>query len=480
MAENDMVLLKRFATAADADAFTELVRRYVRMVYSTSWRVLKHESDAADVTQQTFFELTRRAGRISGSLSGWLHRVATQKSIDLVRRRGRRRRREQAYTRTEAQESPSWKDLSGHVDEALDRLDESLKALLLEHFLAGKTTSQIAAERGVSQATVSRRVNEGLEQLRGLLRRQGLLVTAAGLGALLLENSGQAVPAVVVKELSKMAMVGTTGAGAGFGAAAAAVVKTTGVKFALLAAAGAGLVAVAGYVYHVPSRPPAVPPSDVMQTSLPMSSPPGAARSRAVAGTARTGGAGETADEMPAAEPPAATDAARMPLAPKLYVDARDEPQVAVWGGAGFVLVGSPPLDMSSPEGLARGLMTLVGEGAMDQMDLLRAKGARSVAEAPFLGCLGYPMELTDIERHDAGARVTWHAAVQTEFSWKGETWSPGESVTLAARLVRAGDLWKLASIRLAGDEDGYDSTKSSGRRDDAGGMGDGPGTRGQ
>jgi RNA polymerase sigma-70 factor (ECF subfamily) len=85
--ETEAVLLQRFATGADAEAFAELVRRYVRMVYSTAWRMLKDESDANDVTQETFFELTRQAGRITGSLACWLHRVATQKSIDVVRRR---------------------------------------------------------------------------------------------------------------------------------------------------------------------------------------------------------------------------------------------------------------------------------------------------------------------------------------------------------------------------------------------------------
>ena len=56
----------------------------MQMVYSTSWRVLKDDNDATDVTQETFFELTRHASRISGSLGAWLHRVATQKSIDVI------------------------------------------------------------------------------------------------------------------------------------------------------------------------------------------------------------------------------------------------------------------------------------------------------------------------------------------------------------------------------------------------------------
>lgn len=43
MAENEAILLERFSTRADPEAFAELVRRYVRLVYSTSWRVLKEE-----------------------------------------------------------------------------------------------------------------------------------------------------------------------------------------------------------------------------------------------------------------------------------------------------------------------------------------------------------------------------------------------------------------------------------------------------
>ncbi len=246
MDENETILLKRFSTQADAEAFAELVRRYVRLVYSTSWRVLKDEGDAADVTQETFFELTRHAGHISGSLSSWLHQIATRKSIDLIRRSVHRRRREQAYARTQPEDVQTWHDLSGYVDEALDKLDESTKSLLLEHFLAGKTTTEIARDQGVSQATVSRRINDGLEQLRGALRRQGLLVAAGALGTLLMENASQAVPAAVLGELSKMAMVGTTGAATVLGGKAAAAIHAGAVKAMFATATVVAVVSVVG------------------------------------------------------------------------------------------------------------------------------------------------------------------------------------------------------------------------------------------
>jgi len=262
MTENEAVLLRRFSTGADAEAFAELVRRYVQMVYSTSWRVLKDDNDATDVTQETFFELTRHAERISGSLGCWLHRVATQKSIDLIRRSVHRRQREQAYARTRPVEVESWQDLSGHVDQALEGLDESVRSLLLDHFIGGKTTSEIAGEQGVSQATISRRINAGLEQLRGVLRRKGLLVTVAALATMLAENTAQAVSGSVMGGLGKMAMVGTTRT------AAATVTKATVVKAVLALAALIGTLSTAAYVRHVRSARPLLEPLPSVQADV--------------------------------------------------------------------------------------------------------------------------------------------------------------------------------------------------------------------
>ncbi|UCD51842.1 MAG: sigma-70 family RNA polymerase sigma factor [Phycisphaerales bacterium] len=262
MTENEAILLKRFSTGADAEAFAELVRRYVQLVYSTSWRVLKDDNDATDVTQETFFELTRQAGRISGSLACWLHRVATQKSIDVIRRSVHRRQREQVYARARPLEVRSWQDLSGHVDQALDALDGTSRSLLLEHFIAGKSTSQLAREHGVSQATISRRIDAGLERLRGILRRKGLLITAVALGTMLAESAAQAVSGSVMGGLGKMAMVGMTRT------AAAGVTKATAVKAVLALVALVAALATAAYVRHARSARPLVGPLPAVQTDM--------------------------------------------------------------------------------------------------------------------------------------------------------------------------------------------------------------------
>lgn len=258
MGPHESALLRRFCTGADAEAFAELVQRYAGLVYSTCWRVLKDETDAADATQETFFELTRHANRVSGSLAGWLHRVATQKSIDLRRRCASRRRREEVYARTQPVEVHSWQDLSHHVDLALDELDDATKSLLLERFVLGKSAVQIAREHGTSQATISRRIAAGLAQLRGVLRRKGLLVATGAVATVLTESASQAVSVTALHGLGKMAMVGTT-------EATTAGVKA-GLAEAVVAAVVIGVLSMGVYMHRGRSAPPVPTPS--VQTHL--------------------------------------------------------------------------------------------------------------------------------------------------------------------------------------------------------------------
>ena len=444
MAENEAILLERFSTRADAQAFAELVRRYVRLVYSTSWRVLRDETDAADVTQETFFELTRQADRISGSLGVWLHHVATRKSVDLIRRNMHRRRRERAYARIHPEEARTWHDLSGHVDEALESLDKSTKSLLLEHFLAGKTTVEIARERGVSQATVSRRINDGLEQLRGILRRQGLLVAAASLGTLLMENASQAVPAMVMVELSKMTMIGTTGAATALGgkvAAGAGVFKTVFATTAILAAAS-----VIGYVHYSHRPEPATQPATAAQVVRRPVRGSGGNRSYVVD---RAAAAAEPQIQTDASPVDAVPEAEQIHMAESILQLSTSPAEPEGVGGisVGDPFSGVPTIDLRTPESVVYSFLTLIDQGALDQLDECFADAGEAAVDGPYPRYLGQPVRLVEVTQDDDTAQVRWEATVHTPFSHKGEDRLPGELAPVCSRLVRAGDAWKLLKL---------------------------------
>jgi DNA-directed RNA polymerase specialized sigma24 family protein len=97
MAESDNMLLRRFADSGDAAAFSEIVRQHAGPVYGACLRVLEDQEKASDAVQDTFLQLLRDAGRVTDSLSGWLHRVATRKAVDQIRQDLRRQRREAKY-----------------------------------------------------------------------------------------------------------------------------------------------------------------------------------------------------------------------------------------------------------------------------------------------------------------------------------------------------------------------------------------------
>jgi RNA polymerase sigma factor (sigma-70 family) len=231
MFENESILLQRFTRTGDSEAFSELVRRHAGLVYGACLRVLADKDRASDVAQDTFFQLLRSAHSVTGSLPNWLHRVATRKAIDLIRRDSSRRQRETQYAAHIPREVTKWQDLSPYVDEVLNELDDETRRVLIQHFFEGRTTKDIAAGQGFSQPTVSRRIESGVTRLREKLHKRGIIITVGALVTLLVENAVQAAPAVVLKELGKMALVGTQAAVAS-GAGTAASASGAGAKAA--------------------------------------------------------------------------------------------------------------------------------------------------------------------------------------------------------------------------------------------------------
>lgn len=235
MEATDQLLVRRLAREGDPEAFRVLLGRYADMVYSTCLRVLRDDAQAADVTQETFFQMFKGAGRITESPGGWLHRVATRRAIDLVRQDISRRKREEAYARSLSDPESSWSEVAPLVDTALDQLPDEYRDILVQHFLERKSMTQIAAALGISQPTISRRVAEGLELVRKALRDQGVVLGVVPLQLLLL-HTAEAAPEALLKALGKMSL------------AQAACTKATGSGLSWLGSSGAAKLAGAGAV----------------------------------------------------------------------------------------------------------------------------------------------------------------------------------------------------------------------------------------
>lgn len=205
----DSVLLDRYVRNGDPEAFAELVRRYAGLVYGTCLRATGNPQDAEDVAQECFLELARKANRIGSSMPGWLHSVARNRSIDMVRGAARRRAREEkSMTETNENYEPAWADIVPYVDEALEALPEPLKAIVLLHYFDGLSQKEVAERLDVSQPTVSRALDKSISMLRKHLAKTGIFASAAILATLLRSNAVSAAPQTLVISATKIGLSG--------------------------------------------------------------------------------------------------------------------------------------------------------------------------------------------------------------------------------------------------------------------------------
>ena len=77
----------------DRKSFQILVETYQRMVVNTCLGIVHNKADAEDLAQDVFLEIFRNAQNFRGDskLSTWLYRIATNRSLNLIRSNKRKR-----------------------------------------------------------------------------------------------------------------------------------------------------------------------------------------------------------------------------------------------------------------------------------------------------------------------------------------------------------------------------------------------------
>src|ERR671933_2590593 len=109
------------ARAGDGEAFRELTDPHRRELQVHCYRILGSLQDAEDMVQETLFAAWRGLDGFEerASLRSWLYRIATNRSLNAIRERGRRPNTENTMrpSRTRRAVEPSW--LEPYPDSAL-------------------------------------------------------------------------------------------------------------------------------------------------------------------------------------------------------------------------------------------------------------------------------------------------------------------------------------------------------------------------
>src|SRR5204863_124417 len=116
---SDSELLRCYSIESGDDAFAELVRRYLTLVYHAALRQLAGDAHLAEeVSQRVFALLATKARSLDQrtTLAGWLHTTTRFVASEARRSERRRRAREQEAYRMQIIEDnapePAWEELS--------------------------------------------------------------------------------------------------------------------------------------------------------------------------------------------------------------------------------------------------------------------------------------------------------------------------------------------------------------------------------
>jgi len=237
----DSELLAAFARTNSEDAFAELVKRHVNLVYSAALRQAGGDTHLAqDVAQTVFSDLARKAGSLARreTLTGWLYTSAHFAAAKIVRSETRRRDREEKFMREPVHESapePDWETLRPLLDSAMHELKEADREALLLRYFENRQFAEVGTRLGLNENAARMRVDRALEKLRTVLARRGLTATAA-LASTLVAHAVQVAPASLAATLTATSI---TAAGTGT-LTLVKIMTLTKVKLAISALAVAG------------------------------------------------------------------------------------------------------------------------------------------------------------------------------------------------------------------------------------------------
>jgi RNA polymerase sigma factor (sigma-70 family) len=231
---NDSELLSAYVKDGSEDAFTALVNRHMKLVFSAALRQVGGDAHLArDVVQQVFSALARKAGtlRHHPALSGWLYTTTHHAAAATIRAERRRQAVEHAallLNETSLSEAPDvWARIRPVLDQAMNELGARDRQALLLRYFENRPFADVGEKLSLSENAARMRVARALDKMHALLARHGVASTTAALALILTEHAAAAsVPVGLAAEISGTALAGAAGAGALASASFLTAIKT--------------------------------------------------------------------------------------------------------------------------------------------------------------------------------------------------------------------------------------------------------------
>jgi RNA polymerase sigma-70 factor, ECF subfamily len=167
-------VLVRAAQRGNPQAFEELVARYRDKIYARAFSMLRHEDEALDVSQEAWVKGWQRLIQFQGEASfvTWMTRIVINLCLDHLRRSKRLQaesveqleeelggvERQMPVVTTNPTEGLERQELRKRIDEALSKLTDVHRTVLILHEFEGLEYKEIAKRMDCSIGTIMSRL----------------------------------------------------------------------------------------------------------------------------------------------------------------------------------------------------------------------------------------------------------------------------------------------------------------------------------
>ncbi len=163
--------LVRAAQRGETSAFAALVRLHQRRAYAVARAIVGTHEDAEDVVQETFLHAHNALVRFrpEQGFGAWVHRIAANASLDLLRRRKVRAAEPLPGAIAMPFRDPAEAaDLRARLEMGLALLTERQRAVIVLHDVEGFKHAEIGEMLGIPEGTA----RSDLHHARRLMRRE--------------------------------------------------------------------------------------------------------------------------------------------------------------------------------------------------------------------------------------------------------------------------------------------------------------------
>jgi RNA polymerase sigma-70 factor (ECF subfamily) len=167
--ERELVSL---AKQGDERGFAGLVRLHQRRAYIVARSIVLSHEDAEDAVQEGFLRAYQALDRFdtSQTFGAWLNRIVANAALDLARRRKVRNAEELSESIPSPFRDPAeGGELRERLEEALTKLPDRARAVIVLHDVEGFTHAEIGEMLGIPGGTARSDLHHARQRLRVLL-----------------------------------------------------------------------------------------------------------------------------------------------------------------------------------------------------------------------------------------------------------------------------------------------------------------------